>query len=360
MGKQKKLAGTVHGIFMWLTSYLRVAVIDLYKVYLYVTIPKRRKHMLHDVSIFLGRLYSRITYERVLKESGSLTYISLLGFVPFVTFLVMIAPDLPFLNLSEKFKDVVAKNFIPGSAEAIMNFMDEMLIRRRIGFNIFNFVILLVSSYSLFRVIRDTFDRILSMQLSVKQDLLTQVVKFFGTIVFGLVIMIVLFSSSSVPIISRLLRVPLLRWLLFVVPFVLQFLGLMFMYMLLPSVRIKRSSLFRGAFWTTVIWVMAKALFDVYIYNLTSVQAIYGVMAALPIFLLWIYVNWVIILGGIVLVSVIDNPDAGDLLRKEPQRAVRVTLEMFSNQKLNERLEGVLTKKDIFKLAEAIEEEGDK
>jgi membrane protein len=272
----------------------------------------------------------------------------------------MIAPDLPFLNLSVKFKDVVAKNFIPGSADAIMNFMDELLIRRRIGFNIFNFVILIVSSYSLFRVIRDTFDRILSMQLSVKQDLLTQVVKFFGTIVFGLIIMIVLFSSSSVPLISRLLKIPMLRWLLIVVPFVLQFLGLMFLYMLLPSVRIKRSSLFRGAFWTTVIWSVAKSYFDFYIYHLTSVQAIYGVMAALPIFLLWIYVNWVIILGGIVLVSVIDSPDTDDLLRKEPHRVVRVTLEMFSNQKLNERLEGVISRKEVKKLVEAIEEEEDK
>ena len=359
MGKQKNGSSALHGIFMWLTSYLRIAINDARKVYLSLTIPEKRKRLLREANVFIRRFLGRIASERVMKESGSLTYITLLGFVPFVTFLVLIIPDLPFLNLSEKFRVIVAKNFIPGSADAIMKFVDEMLVRRMIGFNIFNFVILLVSSYSLFRVIRDTFDRILSMQLNVKQDLITQVVKFFGTIVFGFVIMIVLFSSSSIPLISMLLRVPLLRWLLVIVPFVLQFLGLMFLYMLLPSVRIKRSSLFRGAFWTTVIWVLAKTFFDFYIYNLTSMQAIYGVMAALPIFLLWIYVNWVIILGGIVLVSVIDTPVNGELLRKEPQRVVRVTLEMFSNQKLNERLEGVITKKEITKLVAAIEEESD-
>jgi hypothetical protein len=55
----------------------------------------------------------------------------------------------------------------------------------------------------------------------------------------------------------------------------------------------------------------------------------------------------------------IDNPDTDDLLRKEPHRVVRVTLEMFSNQKLNERLKGDISKKDLKKFIEAIEEEGD-
>ncbi|MDY0152331.1 MAG: YihY family inner membrane protein [Candidatus Cloacimonas sp.] len=357
MGKQKQQTSLPHRIFMWLNSYLRVAMIDIYTVYLYIVTPDRRKQALRNAYEFGRVFYARFSSESVLKESGSLTYISLLGFVPFFTFLVMIAPDLPFLNLADKFREVVAKNFIPGSANAINSFMEDMIVRRKVGFNIFNFVILLVSSYSLFRVIRNTFDRILSMQLIVAQDLLTQVVKFFGTIVFGLIIMIVLFSSSSVPLISHLLKLPVLRLILMIVPFILQFLGLMSLYMLLPSVKIRRSSLFRGAFWTTLVWVLAKSLFDVYIYNLTSVQAVYGVMAALPIFLMWIYINWVIILGGIVLVSVIDSQDSRELIRKEPRRVVRITLEMFTDQKLNQRLEGLMTKKDLKILADTITEE---
>ena len=359
MGKKKQESSVKHRLFITLSSIVRIFIIDIYRIYLYIAIPQRRKKMLGNAYKFLKLVYSRVTSEGVLKESGSLTYITILGFVPFITLLVFFAPNLPFLNLGEKFKEVVAKNFIPGSANAITNFVDELIIRRRVGFNIFNFVVLLVSSYSLFRVIRNTFDRILSVQLVAKQDAVTQVVRFFGTIVFGLVIMIVLFSSSSVPLISKLLKIPILRWLLWVVPFVLQFLGLLFLYMLLPSVRVRRSSLIRGTFWTTVIWVLAKTLFDVYIYNLTSIQAIYGVMAALPIFLMWIYINWVIILGGVVLVSVIDSQGNFELIRNAPKQMVRVTLEMFSDNKLNQRLEGILNKKEMKKMTECIEEDRD-
>jgi len=356
MGRIKSTNGFLHRIIVWPNTYFRVAVIDLYKIYLYITIPRRRKMMLADAGKFLRVLYLRIVSEGVLKESAGLSYITMLGFIPFVTFLMLLAPDLPFLNLGEKFKDVIARNFISGSANAIIKIVDELILRR-VGFNIFNFTVLIITSYSLFRAIRNTFDRILSMQIKESQDFLTQFIKFFGTILFGLLIMILLFSSSSLPLVGKVLKFPLLSWMLLAVPFVLQFFGLTFMYMLLPSVRVRRSSLIRGAFWTTVIWVAAKAVFDFYILNLTNMQAVYGVIAALPIFLMWIYINWVIILGGIVLISVINSSGREEYVRRLPQKAVRITMEMFSDDKLNQRLEGVLDKKEMKKMFDAMDEE---
>ncbi|MDP2173829.1 MAG: YihY/virulence factor BrkB family protein [Candidatus Cloacimonadaceae bacterium] len=337
-------------------SYLRTVIADAKRTWEHLQNPRKRKLILKNVSHFFHTLYVRITTEGVLKESASLTYITILGFLPFITFIFLIAPDLPFLNLKEKFQTVVANNFFPGSAQAIIQFFDEMMARRS-GFNVFNFIILLVTSYSLFKVIRDTFDRILSLQFRYSQDLLSQIIKFSGTVIFGLFIMILLFSSSSLPIISMMLRLPGLQYLMYVIPFVLQFLAMLFLYMLLPTIRIKRSSLFRGAFWTTVVWVVAKSGFDFYIYRLTNIQAIYGVMAALPIFLMWIYINWVIILGGIVLVSVIENKDYSKRLKKDPKKVLRLTVEMYSNEKINTRIESYLKSSELKNLTKIIDEE---
>jgi len=118
-------------------------------------------------------------------------------------------------------------------------------------------------------------------------------------------------------------------------------------------------SLLLGAFWTTVIWMIVKSGFDYYIYNLTSFQAVYGVVAALPIFLFWIYVNWIIILGGIVMVSVIDKGVRSQVIQKSPQKVVRISLEMYSDDKLNQRLESYINKKDIKELVEQFDEDGD-
>jgi len=83
-------------------------------------------------------------------------------------------------------------------------------------------------------------------------------------------------------------------------------------------------------------------------------------MAVLPIFLLWIYINWAIILGGMVLVSEMENKKNGGFLTKEPHNAVRITMELFTNQKLNQRLEGILSKEELKKLADTLNEEDDK
>ncbi|MEN6445605.1 MAG: YihY family inner membrane protein [Candidatus Cloacimonas sp.] len=356
MSKKKQKSGFLHKLFLWLYSYISIVISDLKKIYQSLTVAQQRKLILKNVWQFLKDFYQRFMNEGILKESASLTYITILGFVPFINFLVLLAPDLPFLNLRDKFREIVVQNFIPSSANAIISFLDK-LIMPKVGFNIFNFVILLISSYSLFTVIRSTFDRILSMQLKTSLDTITQLVKFFGTIVFGLLIIVLLFSSSSLPIISRLLNSAVLQWVMVVVPFVLQFLAIMFLYMLLPSVRIQRGALFRGAFWTTVIWVIGKSAFDFYIYNLTNYQALYGVMAVLPIFLMWIYINWAIILGGMVLVSVIENKKTGNFLTKEPHNAVRITMELFTNKKINQRLEGLLDKKDLQKMVDTLNED---
>lgn len=153
------------------------------------------------------------------------------------------------------------------------------------------------------------------------------------------------------------MKFPLLRQLNLVLPFVSQFLGVMFLYMLLPSIRVSRRSLFRGAFWTTVVWVLAKSVFDFYIIRLTNVQAVYGVIAALPVFLMWLYINWVIILGGIVLISVLEHKDVDLAALRAPTNTVRLTLEMYSNDKMNQRLESIVSKKDVKKILDYIEED---
>lgn len=356
MTKKKANGGLWSSLWLAFGNYFRTLVSELKELWLHLKDPAKRKASWKEVRGFVLTFYRRFSSESILKESASLTYITILGFIPFLMFILMIAPELPFLNLKDKFYSLVMNNFIPSSAKAV-NTVFEDLLDRPAGFNIFSFVTMLITSYSLFRVIRDTFDRILIMEYRYSQDILSQLVKFLGTIILGLFIMILLFSSSSLPLISKLLKLEMLQWFTYVIPFLLQFAAIIFLYALMPSTRVKRSSLFRGAFWTTVIWVLTKSLFDFYIYRLTNYQAVYGVLATLPIFLMWIYVNWVIILGGIVLVSVIDSSDQEEAHEKQPKQLVKVTLEMYSDSKLNDRLKKFLNKEDLMELADVLDEE---
>ncbi|NLN84573.1 MAG: YihY/virulence factor BrkB family protein [Candidatus Cloacimonetes bacterium] len=352
--KNKEKRGIFANIGSLLATTAKAAGIDLKKTWQYISKPKARKQLMADFWNFLKRWWQLITRERVMREAGSLTYITILGFVPFVVFILLIAPDLPFLNLREKLFSIISDHLIPTSAFALNSVIEGML-EGRAGFNAINFIVMMVSSYSLFRVIRDSFDRILKMEFKPRQSPFQQLIKFLGTIILGVFILAILLSSSSLPMISRLLKLPLLNWITYLIPFAMQFFLLVFLYTLMPSIKVERMSLVRGAFWTAIIWLLVKSGFDFYIYRMTSYHKFYGTLSALPIFLLWIYVNWLIILSGIVMVAVFEDKTNAD--DDKPQNLARVCVELFSDGKLQGMLEKTISSAELKKLLKQSEEE---
>ncbi|MBM4403382.1 MAG: YihY/virulence factor BrkB family protein [Candidatus Cloacimonetes bacterium] len=353
---REKKKNILKRLFNFFTDYGRVYWHDLNAVADALSTPEKRQKLPGRIWAFVRDFYHRIATDGIMKESAALTYITILGFIPFITLFITFIPDLPFLNIKEKVTELVGSNFLPESAQQINIYLDTLL-RSRASFSLVSFLFIVITSYSLFNVIRVTFDRILSIEFQVTRDLVSQFISFLGTMIFGFLLILLLFSSSSLPLISLLSRLPLLNsWMMFILPFLIQFFALTFIYFIMPSIRVRRASVFRGAFWTSLVWIAAKAGFDWYITNLTNFKMLYGVLAAIPIFLLYIFINWVIILAGIVLVSVIDRQGNSRFLRKDPKRIVRITMEMYADENLSQRLEGFIMKGDLNQLTKTIED----
>jgi membrane protein len=307
---------------------------------------------------FMRLFYIKTAQEKVLQVAATLTYITLLGFIPFLIFIFNLLPMLPFLNFQSRLEEVIFRNFLPSSADQVSIYVGQIM-EKRVAFNIVSFIAMLITSYSLFRVISDAFDRVLLPEVEYKQDKMNMILRFFGTIIFGFIITLILFSSTSIPFISGILQVPFLNALAtYLIPFVAQFLIILFLYLFMPTIKVKRSALIKGAIITTVLWILGKALFDYYITNLTHYKDIYGVLALIPIFLFWMYVNWVIILGGIVLVSIFEYKDHAILKRDEVTKRIRMTLEFYVDEKLRDKIEKFLPDKDVLKLLESYENAG--
>jgi len=340
-------------LFILLFYYIRLGLHDLEQALTHVIEKDKRKVLIDNISSFMNLFYRKFVQEGVLKEAAALTYITLLGFIPFLILIVFFVPKLPFLAGSHNLQAQLYENFLPMSTGDVGPIISE-LISQEISFNIFSFIVVIITSYALFKVIRDTFDRILRLEFLPPKDFLSQLIKFFGAIIFGFLIILLLFSSSSLPIISSLLDIPLFRQqLIVVIPFVLQFLALVFLYMILPSIKVSRKSLYRAAFWTTLVWVLVKTLFDYYVYNLTNISAVYGVLKSLPAFLFWIYINWIIILGGIVLVSILEHKDLA-VKKKISKNFVRLTLEMYTDDKKTKDIDAVISKEQLPEIIEKL------
>lgn len=70
-------------------------------------------------------------------------------------------------------------------------------------------------------------------------------------------------------------------------------------YMAIPTVRLKFGSVLAGAFIAAVLWELGKLGFTSYLRYSTGYAKLYGSLALLPLFMLWVYVTWVIVLLGL-------------------------------------------------------------
>ncbi len=70
------------------------------------------------------------------------------------------------------------------------------------------------------------------------------------------------------------------------------------LYVLLPVRRVPLKAAFYGGLFAALGFEIAKYGFGFYIKAVPTYQTVYGALAVLPLFLVWVYVSWVVVLVG--------------------------------------------------------------
>jgi len=310
--------------------------------------------MLKQFYIFILKIWHKIHQDGILKESAALTYVTLLGSLPFAIFLLFFLPELPFLQLNDKLTEIIRTSFLPDSAEVIYTHLQQ-LASKRIPFNLFSFVILLISSYSLFQIINSSFDKILNADEFHSKNFFSNLIKFFGMTILGSLLILVLLSTTSQPFLSTFFEIPFLEGvLLYLSPVLILFMIFTFGFFYIPTVKVRIRSIIIGAATASITWIIFKSIFNWFIVHLTNIELVWGVLASVPIFLFWIYSNWVIILSGVAIVSILekrDNLSSSSI----PQNNLRVTIEKTmggESEKLSSST--ILNKDDVKEILQEI------
>ncbi|MBN2510231.1 MAG: YihY/virulence factor BrkB family protein [Spirochaetales bacterium] len=103
-----------------------------------------------------------------------------------------------------------------------------------------------------------------------------------------------LFPGDSFAQLSALRRLPIR-----LIPFVFAFCFLSLLYKVLPAGHVRTSSAVLGAFWGTLFIELSRYWFLKIANTFIRMSVIYGSLAAVPIFLFWLYVLWLFTLLGL-------------------------------------------------------------
>jgi membrane protein len=91
------------------------------------------------------------------------------------------------------------------------------------------------------------------------------------------------------------------------VPYLSIWVALVFLYFFIPNTKVRISSALLGGMIAGVIWQIAQWGFIHFQVGVAKYNAIYGTLSALPIFMVWIYTSWIIVLFGVEIVSAHQN-----------------------------------------------------
>jgi membrane protein len=115
-----------------------------------------------------------------------------------------------------------------------------------------------------------------------------------------------------------------LRW----APVAFLGLGFAFLYWFVPNTRVRVSGALLGGMVAAVLFTGLQHLYVRFNVGVTNNNALYGGLAALPLFLAWVYVSWVIVLLGAEIAAALENVDKLRRARRgaEPSPAAREAL----------------------------------
>lgn len=92
-----------------------------------------------------------------------------------------------------------------------------------------------------------------------------------------------------------------------VIPTVITWILLSFVYDVVPHNRVHWKDALIGAAFAAVLLALLRYTFIFYIKLMTSYQAIYGAIAAVPVFLVWVYFVWYIVMAGAVVTATLPD-----------------------------------------------------
>jgi membrane protein len=253
---------------------------------------------------FVGKNFMR---NAGLENAKSLTFTSLFAVVPLLTLIVAILSAFPsFQVFGAQVQDMIYERLLPSTSNELKGYLTDFSGQAR-NLTWAGAIMLFATAYVMLVSIETNFNRIWGVSEQRKGTasfLLYWSVLSLGPLLLGVgfaissyiasLTLFDAFTDYSAVLGGRSLVLGLF-------PLVLTTIAFTLLYVAVPNCGVNLRHGFYGALAVTLTFVLVKWIFSRFIAT-ASYALIYGTFAAIPIFLLWIYVCWVVILFGANLV----------------------------------------------------------
>ncbi|MGX2956472.1 virulence factor BrkB family protein [Ursidibacter arcticus] len=267
--------------------------------------------MTSRILFFIKLFLFRSEQNRIAIYSGYLTYSTLLSLVPLIMVAFSIFTLLPiFDQATTQLKELAYDNFAPNASHMVQEYLD-LFVENSKKMGIISILGLVVVAVMLISSIDNALNEI--WHNTKKRSVVLSFVIYLAVLIFG-----PMFAGASIAISSYIFSLEMFETdgifsfshhLLKLMPFFLIWLLFSFVYLIVPNTSVKFKHAAIGALMAALFFTLGKQLFVWYITTFPSYQAIYGVLATIPIMIVWIHLSWKVVLSGGQIASVLKDMD---------------------------------------------------
>jgi len=251
-------------------------------------------------------LRQRFAEDHLGLTAGSLTFTTMIGLVPLMTVMLALFTAFPmFARFQMALERYLLQSLVPeGIAKPVLSALTQFAAKAsQVG--AVGLVALLVAALLLVFTIDRTLNAI--WRVRKRRSLPQRVLVYWAALTLGPLLLGVSLSLTSYAISASRGLVDTIpggvRWLLSALEFGLLAGGLTGLYRYAPNTHVSWAHAWAGGLFAACGFELAKRALAWYVGLVPTYSVIYGAFATVPIFLLWIYLSWVVVLLGAVIAA---------------------------------------------------------
>lgn len=284
--------------------------------------PSLNSFFLTHMQILLATIV-RFVNERWLQTSAALTYTSLFAIVPALTLLISMVSILPqFESGMLTLQQFLFDHFVPSSSEAIQSYLLTFAAEAR-KLTLFGALMLIVTVLLLMANIEDALNKIWRVKKG--RNWTSKLLLYWAAISIGpifLAVGLALVGGAASSDLGQGIQAYLPTWTRSaILPLIVDVALFAGMYSLVPNCRVRLKHAFLGAVVAALLFEALKKLFAFGLFS-PNYSALYGTFAIVPLFLVWIYLSWIVVLFGALFAHGLSNGPLGDKHAKQYDRLV--------------------------------------
>lgn len=262
-------------------------------------------------------------------SASALTLSTLGALVPLGVVSLSILTSVPsFEGLAEKIQNFIFQNFVPTASETIQYHLSRFVAKasqlRFIGISVFVLTALL-----LIGLVDNALNEIWGVERrrrGAKAFLVYWTLLTLGPLLLGLSVGFTSYFGSLLAIPETFRRSGFQEFFYAAVPFTLTVSALTLTYFFVPKRRVRFAHAFGSALAAAVLFEIAKQGFTLYVAYIPAYEVVYGTLAVVPLFLLWLYLSWTIVLLGAEMAHCLQTFEQGGLHRPISRYILGLTL----------------------------------